>query len=187
MNTSLRSQIYSRMNLKDTDELIQIWQLNDRREWSDEAFEIVKEILVERGAPVPEQNEPIFAASDLPEPTSDDGLEEWEARALDDENQPEFYDTLEVITLKENINKAAKAVVVIYLLINLTEFQWYVSVVQSYFFGNYEFRPLIYLIAVLLVCLNAAISIAVVYFPLKALAHILRILMEMEFRSRKAA
>jgi hypothetical protein len=173
------------MNLKDTDELIQIWQLNDRREWSDEAFEIVKEILVERGAQVPEQDKPTLASSEQAEPLGDDeGLEDWEAKILDDENQPEFYDTLEVITLKENINKAAKAVVVIYLLINLTNFQWYVSVVQSYFFGNYEFRPLIYLIAILLVCLNAAISIAVVYFPLKALAHILRILMEMEFRSR---
>jgi hypothetical protein len=188
MNSSLRSQIYSRMNLKETDELISIWQANNRTEWSEEAFEIIKEILIERGEQVPEQNEPIYKVRDQEESTKDeDGLEAWEAKALDDESQPDFYDTLDVLTLKDNINKTAKAVIVIYLLSNLVSFQWYVSLVQSYFINSaYEFMPLIYFIAFLLVCLSAAVSIAVVYYPLKALVQILQILMEMEIRSRKA-
>ena len=29
-----------------------------------------------------------------------DGLEDWEAKLLDNENQPEFYDVLDVLSLK---------------------------------------------------------------------------------------
>lgn len=48
------------MKLKDTDELISIWQKNNRVEWSDVAFEVVKELLVERGQVLPEQDKPIL-------------------------------------------------------------------------------------------------------------------------------
>jgi len=46
--------------------------------------------------------------------------------------------------------------------------------------------PIIYLISFIVAGLSAAVAIAVVYFPLKALSQILRILMEREFRIRKA-
>jgi hypothetical protein len=188
-NEELRRQIYSNLNLKETDDLLDLWQANNRYEWSDEAFEIIRAILQERGIEIPEQGEPVYERNELeensPEETfEDDGLDEWEAKALDDESQPEFYDTLEVITLKDNINKAVKAVIVVYALENLLMFNWYRSLVGSYF-HDAAYIPLIYLISAVLVILGAAISIAIVYFPLKALAHILRILMEMEFRSRK--
>jgi hypothetical protein len=188
-NEELRRQIYSNLNLKETDDLLDIWQANNRYEWSDEAFEIIRAILQERGTEIPEQGEPVYERNELeqnsPEETfEDDGLDEWEAKALDDESQPEFYDTLEVITLKDNINKTVKAVIAVYALENLLMFNWYRSLVGSYF-HDAAYIPLIYLISAVLVILGAAISIAIVYFPLKALAHILRILMEMEFRSRK--
>ena len=44
------------MQLKDSDELLKIWVKNDRLEWSDEAFSIVHDILLERLGSVPEQN-----------------------------------------------------------------------------------------------------------------------------------
>lgn len=44
------------MQLKDSDELLKIWIQNDRLEWSDEAFLIVHDILLERLGSVPEQN-----------------------------------------------------------------------------------------------------------------------------------
>jgi hypothetical protein len=58
------------------------------------------------------------------------------------------------------------------------------GIVQPYFIRNPN-SILVYAFTVLVLILNAAIGIIVIYFPLKALAHILRILMEMEFRSRK--
>jgi hypothetical protein len=117
---------------------------------------------------------------------SDDGLDEWEAKALDDEDQPEFYDTLEVITLKDNINRTAKAVIVVNILGGLTTFRFMSSMVGSYFPNREELLPLIYFFAFIVTSLSVAVASAIIYFPLKALTHILRILMEMEFRSRKA-
>lgn len=188
--SSLREQIHDRMNLKETEELLEIWQNNHRFEWSDDAFDVINEILKERGVELPEQDEPVYEAEQetADEETSDeDGLEEWEAKVLDDEDQPEFYDTLEVITLKDHINKVAKATIVVYALQSIPTFQWFSQLVASYFPDRQAFMPLIYLISFVFVALGAAISIAIIYFPLKALAHILRILMEMEFRSRKGA
>jgi hypothetical protein len=188
-NEELRKQIYSNLNLKETDELLDLWQTNHRGEWSDEAFKVIQDILIERSVEVPEQNKPVYEVEEEPvdkETLDNEGLEEWEAKLLDNANQPEFYDTLEVITLKDNINKVAKAVIVIYALQSIPTFQWASQLVASYFLDRQTFMPLIYLISFLFTALGAAVSIAIVYFPLKALTHILRILMEMEFRSRKA-
>jgi len=183
-NEELRKQIYGNLILKETDELLKIWQVNNRSFWSDDAFEVIKGILKERGAEIPEQNEPVYKMDE--ETLNDDGLDEWEVKALDIEDQPEFYDTLEVITLKDNINKTTRAVIVFNILGGFTAFQFYSSMVQSYFPNREELVPLIYLIAFIVTALGIAVSIALTYFPLKALTHILRILMEMEFRSRKA-
>jgi hypothetical protein len=184
MSDELRQQIHNELNLRETEALLEIWRTNDHEEWSDRAFEVIKEILSERLGEVPLQELP-GDEQEKEENLDDDGLDEWEAKVLDDENQPEFYDTLEVITLKDNINKTAKAIIVVYALVNLVNIQGYISLVGSDFVGREGFTLLIYLIAFVLVCLNAAIGIAVVYFPLKVLIQILRILMEMEFRSRK--
>jgi hypothetical protein len=43
------------MKLKETDELLEIWSENDRLEWSDEAFDIIHGILLERLGDVPPQ------------------------------------------------------------------------------------------------------------------------------------
>jgi len=187
-NEELRRQIRSNLNLKETDELLDIWTINNRASWSDQAFEAIEDILKERGVEIPEQNDPVYKMDEeiaAEETVDDDGLDEWEAKVLDDENQPEFYDTLEVITLKDNISKTLKAVIVVNILGGVTIFQWVNGIVGSYFPNRQELRPLLYLIAFIVTALSVAIEIAIVYFPLKALAHILCILMEMEFRSRK--
>ncbi|MBI5351860.1 MAG: hypothetical protein HZB50_04405 [Chloroflexi bacterium] len=56
MNISddLRNQIYSNMQLKSTDELMRILKQNDHEEWSDAAFDIVKQILFQRTGMLPE-------------------------------------------------------------------------------------------------------------------------------------
>lgn len=118
--------------------------------------------------------------SDLEE----DGLENWEAKLLDDENQPEFYDTLEVLSLKDNINKVAKAVVILYLVFALLNFRTFQGLLLGVFPSIEETSGILW--SLLLTLIGAGIDITLVYFPLKALNQILRILMEMEFNSRKA-
>ncbi len=51
----IRHEIYDSMNLKTTQELQQIWQEQDKEEWTEEAFEIVKQILMQRTGEIPSQ------------------------------------------------------------------------------------------------------------------------------------
>ena len=56
MSDTLRAQIYSRLNLKNTEELLEIWHSGDISEWNEEVFEIIKEILLKRLGYVPPQS-----------------------------------------------------------------------------------------------------------------------------------
>ena len=114
----------------------------------------------------------------------DEDLEDWEEKLLDDDNQPELYNTLEVLKLKDNINKVSVAVIVVYTLLGLLNFQF----VRMLFQGVVLSTPEIVhnLPNMIFTALSVSLQILVLYFPLKALSQILRILMEMEFNSRKA-
>ncbi len=57
MSDEIYRQIYSNLNLKDDEELLDIWKTNDRLEWSDKAFKAIEAILTERGVALPEQGE----------------------------------------------------------------------------------------------------------------------------------
>ncbi|MCD4674233.1 MAG: hypothetical protein K8R77_16335 [Anaerolineaceae bacterium] len=59
MNNNLRAQIYSRLILKDTEELLEIWQSGDTTEWIDEVFEIAEEILTDRLGELPSRSDEI--------------------------------------------------------------------------------------------------------------------------------
>ena len=48
-------EIKERMSQKSSADLISIWRANDRMEWADDAFTAIKEILIERGEPLPDQ------------------------------------------------------------------------------------------------------------------------------------
>ena len=50
---TIRDQIASNMELKTTEELQTILEQNDREEWTDAAFEVVKEILLKRTGEIP--------------------------------------------------------------------------------------------------------------------------------------
>ncbi|HUI89457.1 MAG TPA: hypothetical protein VLX61_12110 [Anaerolineales bacterium] len=60
MTNDLREQIRNSFNLRETDELLSIWKTNDRVEWSDVAFKVLREILKKRLGKVPQQNEPVY-------------------------------------------------------------------------------------------------------------------------------
>jgi hypothetical protein len=64
MNEDFRNQIFNTLNQKETSELVEIWQKNDRVEWSEEAFLIIQEILQSRLGELPAQDPPIYESVD---------------------------------------------------------------------------------------------------------------------------
>jgi hypothetical protein len=50
----MRAQIYAKLQEKPTEELLKIWNQQDREEWTDLAFEVVGEILEVRLGSLPE-------------------------------------------------------------------------------------------------------------------------------------
>jgi hypothetical protein len=111
-----------------------------------------------------------------------DSLENWEEKLLDKEEQPGFYEVLEVLSLKDNINKVAKASVVIIIGTNLLS----TYVIKSLLLGDIPSFDVNIFLPFFITILGTGLDVALVYFSLQALAYILRILMEMEFNSRNA-
>lgn len=127
-------------------------------------------------------NEPILESKWNPE--ENDGLEEWEANLLDNANQPELYDTLDVVMLRQTLNKVAVASIIVYILLGLLNFQFVRLLFQGVVSSPSQIAQT--MPDILFTTLSVSFRIAITYFPLKALEQILRILMEMEFNSRKA-
>ena len=184
MSNSLREQIHENMALKETGELLEVWRGNDHVEWSDEAFEVIKQILEERGADIPEQNEPVYEHKEDEKNVEDYDFSDEELRIINDENPPDFYDPFDVLLTTKRIDWIAKAMVAFTIAYNILHYPGTLQIARSYFIRN-PGSPLVYVFTVLLIVVNTVIGAVVIYFPLKILARILRILMEMEFRSRK--
>lgn len=53
--TAYREQIMASFKEKSTEELQRIWKENDRDQWSDEAFDVVRGLLMERTGSLPAQ------------------------------------------------------------------------------------------------------------------------------------
>jgi hypothetical protein len=58
MSDDLRKQIYLNFSQCETEELLEIWRANDRYEWSETTFDVIGEILRERGVEPPPQGKP---------------------------------------------------------------------------------------------------------------------------------
>lgn len=65
MSDHFREQLYRDLNQKTTEELTEIWQVNNRAELSDTAFDVIKTILQERLVELPPQKEPIAETNEL--------------------------------------------------------------------------------------------------------------------------
>ncbi len=93
MSNDLRQQVYNNLNLKETDELVEMFgKRTIELAWSDIAFDTLQEILQYRLGEVPPQGEPIFAyveneADD--EPTSI--CKEMKVIYLSFTNQEKYY------------------------------------------------------------------------------------------------
>jgi hypothetical protein len=175
------------LNTKDSDELLDIWQENDRVEWSDTAFDVIKEILIERLGEVPPQNEPIFEYVYVDDKVKDSetyGFSEETLAIVDDENPPDFYDPFEVLRVSKWIDWSAKAMAIVITLQNLLRFSDFKGFVASYF-ARYPNNLVVYLITLIVLAINTAIGVVITYWLLSSLSRVLRILMQMEFNSRK--
>ncbi len=182
MNEELREQIRNNLKLKDIYELLEIWRINNRVVWSDTTFEVLREILKEKIREIPLQEKPILEEEEIIQ--DNHGLKDWEVILLNKESQPELYSPVEVITFGRNVNRLAIAVTVVYILLAFLNSQ----ALQMYLQGtSLSINDItISFPNILTALLYPSLQIAFTYFPLKALSHILRILMEMEFNSRKS-
>ncbi len=61
MDDRLRAQIYNNLNLRETDDLLEIWQTRDIEEWNEDTFDIIEEILLARLGSVPVRSNSIRA------------------------------------------------------------------------------------------------------------------------------
>ncbi len=182
MNNEFHQQIYNELNLRETDDLLDIWQENDRVEWSDDTFEVISEILKARGVEVPEQDEAIYEHNEVDSyDFSDEDL-----KIMNDENPPDFYDPFEALRVSKWLDVAVKAVIGLVIAQNFLNISTSFRIAQSYFVGSKYFLEA-YPVTLLIVAGNIAMGIILTYMPLKFLSQILRILMEMEVRSRKAS
>ena len=184
MSQDLRDQIYYNLKQKDTDELLEIWRANNRSEWSDTAFDVIADLLVLRLVEVPPQSEPVYTPGGSGNDDDEDDDEETDERFVDEDNAPVFYSPQEVLLLGDWLRWTAIAAVVIVIITNLLSFasryrgQLFLSsqAAQPDFIGA--------LFSLISASFDIALAFAMFYFPLKALAQILHILMEMEFNSR---
>jgi hypothetical protein len=186
VNNDFRKQVYNNLNLKETDELVEIWQNNDRVEWSEDTFSIIQGILKERLGELPSQNEPILEYTDdnIDDVNDDESGFEF---PIDNDNPPEFYNPHEVLRLEKWINWAAIASVVASIVSSLLELQRMHFIVWGFFMNNVEKSSIAWLITIVVFVFVVGLQCIVIYFPIKALGSILKILMEMEFNSRGAA
>jgi hypothetical protein len=176
MDEDLRNQIYNNLRLKETDELVEIWQNNDRVEWSDTAFEVMGEILRHRLDELPPQNEPNY--QHVAKEKIDEDQVEVVTDFIDRSNPPIFYKPREVLWMYKWLSRAAIALVI------FTIFTYLINDYSALSQRNPDLNLLTRISGLFLTGLSIIIQCSLVYFPLKALALILKILMEMEFNSR---
>lgn len=186
MSDDFRRQIRDNFEQKDTDELLALWQANNRAEWSALSFEVIEAILRERLGEIPAQGEPCYehAKIDEKEPEVDQPAEDDPASPLYPflcaENAPVLYRAQDVLRMERWLNGLAIVVPA------LTVLQGLVTYWPAFSFRNVSFSAWLekYCVNDLLVIGLVIASAAISFITLKALAVILKMLMQMEFRSR---
>jgi hypothetical protein len=179
-------QVYERMNLRGTDELLDIWATNDRVEWSDLTFEVIKEILQERSVEPPVQNDPVYihpSPKNIPDKLKEVlGISEDADRlSAGGETARLFYKPQKVTALQKWINFTMILVIVVNVVSAILSFidsKW-----TALYFGNLS-ALVAYAISILA---NLVVNMVLPVIALKILSYVLNILMQFEFNSRAAS
>jgi hypothetical protein len=101
--------------------------------------------------------------------------------------EPVFYKPQEILWLEKWISRAAIAMIGYTVLVSLLEFPRMQKMALLYFPNNPDANFMAGIVASIIIAINILVASALVYFLLKALSSILKILMEMEFNSRTVA
>lgn len=183
MNNDLRYHVYENFSFKETDEIIKIWTTNDRVEWTDLAFDVMREILEQRLEMIPPQNIAILEHVKNKDYVDEDEYcsEELYIKAV---TKPVFYKPKIVIWVKLWLNRIAIAMLLLTGLFNLAKLPYIQQIVFSIFGNNMTYEILSWIITLVIGIPVISLYCLVIFFALRALAAVLGILMEMEFQSR---
>jgi hypothetical protein len=182
MNKDLYDQILANLDAKETEELVKIWQTNDRSEWPRMTFVIIQNILRGRLGELPPQNKPIRKLSKKDEEYIQNAVQL--ERVLNEENPPEFYNPRQVLKVDKCLYKAAIVLVIVTVIKGLLNLETTQSMMLSYLGGAITSDILSWILAVIFFILTTGIYCVVAYLVLTSLGSIMKILMGMEFNSR---
>ena len=178
-----RLKFTKRCLLKSDEDLLEIWQKNDRVGWRDEVFDVVAEILQERQVELPLQNDAILNEEQRDDLELSQEFSEEEEGEETLENQPAFYNPAEAERLDIWLKWLSYAIVVVTLLSNLSLFPSF-QYLFSQLLGSTLLTTILGIVVPLIIIAG---NCALMYFAVYALKMILRILREMEVKSRKPA
>jgi hypothetical protein len=183
MQSEIHAEIYQAMSLKSDGDLLEIWQKNDHVGWRDEVFEVIAGILQERQVELPIQNEAILKEEQRENLELEKGIPMENDEEL--ENQPAFYNPAEALRLDKWLKWISYAIVLVTILTNLNLFPSF-----QYLFSQLlgaSASTAVSILSIGLPLLIIAGNCALMYFAVYALRMIMRILMEMEVKSRNSA
>ena len=113
-----------------------------------------------------------------------ENIKEIESLIADQENPAIFYKPIDVLNLIKWIEWGEKVAVIVNILRNLVDFPRTVAIIKSYYFQEPNML-IVYLLSLTLLMLSVLFGIAITLVLLRTLKYVLRIVMEMEFTSRK--
>jgi hypothetical protein len=166
---SMHRVIVTNMRAKESEELLAIWQKNDRKEWTEEAFGIVHDILLERLGSVPEQGAPYV------EPTEEtDGDDEGDQ--VDAYHNPDLV--LRIAFLATRASRIVVALGVIMIILQIAANVERVPARSSPLYAAYS---------IIFPSAANAISWIVAYITLRAISQILYLLLDIHNNTARAS
>jgi hypothetical protein len=169
MNNEYFQQIYRTLDLKETDELLEIWKRNDREEWTDEALKAIEIILTNRLKSLPEKYT-----------VEESNVQSIKLTVAKEENPTVYYLPRKVIRLCQIMDIAAPISVIAFLISN------YQILYQQVFslFQPYDDKTGV-IIQFVLLLLTLFVNCVLLYFVLRVFSSILRILLQIADNSLK--
>lgn len=183
MDDNLRKQIFNTLILRETDDLVEIWVTNDRVEWSDTAFEVIEDILKQRLGELPPQHEPVLEHFD---PNTMEGYDEriFVNKFKSPKRKPVFYNPKWVMEMIVGMNRMSLLAIVVIFFSNLPEVIKLQEMIRPIFPNGITWDGLAFQISMMVGFALIVLECILVFFGLRGLAAVLRILMEMEHNSR---
>ena len=167
---SLQKSIFDNLSLKESDELLKIWQENNRNEWSALTFDVIQQILQTRGIELPAQKPYL--------PNVEEENDNDKTSNEPEKQSPTFYQPQQVLSFAEVSSKIAWVILVIAILNGMRLFS------RQFLDAPWMYLDPLTIFPAIISSLTAMISGILTFFTLKGIAYGLHILMEFEFNSR---